>query len=74
METQNPLVAILEAWVDKETDITPKHVTTLLYKARTGETKELRIVQPVEPGTIRLTTEDIQLLGREIAKVLREDS
>ena len=52
----------------------PKHTTTLLYKARDGETKELRIVQPVEPGTIRLTTEDIQLLGREIAKVLREDA
>ena len=28
----------------------PKHTTTLLYKARDGETKELRIVQPVEPA------------------------
>ena len=52
----------------------PKHTTTLLYKARDGETKELRIVQPVETGTTRLTTKDIQLLGREIAKVLREDA
>ena len=51
----------------------PKHTTTLLYKARTGETKELRIVQPVEPGKTKLSIEDIQLLGREIAKVLKED-
>ena len=51
----------------------PKHTTTLLYKARTGETKELRIVQPVEPGQMKLSIEDIQLLGREIAKVLKED-
>lgn len=49
------------------------HTTTLLYKARNGELKELRVVQPMNPDQRKMSTEDIQLLGREIAKVLRED-
>jgi hypothetical protein len=50
------------------------HTTTLLYKARTGELKELQIVQPLNPDQRKLDYTDIQLLGREIAKVLREDT
>ena len=52
----------------------PTHTTTLLYKACNGETRELHVVQPIEPGQIKLTPEDIQMLGREIAKVLKEDA
>lgn len=49
------------------------HTTTLLYKARSGELKELQVVQPLNPDQRKLDLVDIQLLGREIAKVLRED-
>lgn len=49
------------------------HSTTLSYKARNGEIKELVIVQPLDPNQRKLDYTDIQILGREIAKVLRED-
>jgi hypothetical protein len=50
------------------------HTTTLLYKSRSGELKELQIVQPLNPDQRKLDFKDIQLLGREIANVLREDA
>jgi len=48
--------------------------TTLLYKARNGETKELHVKQPMEPGSKIWTLADIQILAREVAKVLKEDA
>ena len=54
--------------------VAPTHTTVLLYKARGGELKELRVVQPVEPGQIKLDFHDLQILAREVAKVLREDA
>ena len=51
----------------------PTHTTTLLYKARNGELKELQVVQPIEPGKIKLDFKDLQILAREVANVLRED-
>lgn len=51
----------------------PKHVTTLLYKGRNGETKELQVVQPLEPGERTLDFKGLQLLAREITKILKED-
>ncbi len=50
------------------------HTTTLLYKARGGELKELRVVQPLDPNQIKLSFTDLQILAREVAKVLREDA
>jgi len=52
----------------------PTHTTTLLYKAKNGELKELRVVQPVEPGQIKFDLVDMQILAREVAKVLKEDA
>lgn len=52
----------------------PTHTTTVCYKARTGEVKELQIVQPIEPGQIKFDFADMQILAREIAKVLKEDA
>jgi hypothetical protein len=49
------------------------HTTVVNYKARTGEIKELRIVQPLEPGKRKLDLSDIQLLAKEISKCLKED-
>ena len=54
-----------------EIDLT--HTTTVLYKARNGETKELRVVQPMEPGRLKMDMTDLQILAREIANVLKED-
>ncbi len=51
----------------------PTHTTTLLYKARNGELKELQVVQPLDPNKIKLDFKDLQILAREIANVLRED-
>ena len=50
------------------------HTTTLLYKASNGELKELQVVQPIEPGQIKLDFKDLQILAREITNVLREDA
>jgi len=49
------------------------HTTVLNYKSRNGEIKELRVIQPLDPDQRKLELKDIQLLGREIAKVLKED-
>lgn len=51
-----------------------QHVTTLLYKARGGECKELKVVQPLDPDQRTLDFKDLQILAREIAKVLQEDA
>ncbi len=50
------------------------HTTTVLYKAQNGEIKELRVVQPLDPEQRKLELKDIQLLAKEIAKVLKEDA
>jgi hypothetical protein len=50
------------------------HTTTLLYKARNGEVKELRVVQPMDPTQKVFTLADLQILAREVAKVLKEDA
>jgi hypothetical protein len=47
--------------------------TTLLYKSRGGECKELTVVQPLDPNQRKLDFKDLQILAREIANVLRED-
>lgn len=47
--------------------------TTLLYKARNGEVKELQVVQPMDPTKRRFDFRDLQILAQEISKVLRED-
>lgn len=52
-------------------DTAATHTTTLLYKGRNGELKELRVVQPSEH--LKLDLKDLQILAREIAKILRED-
>lgn len=49
------------------------HKTTLLYKSRNGEIKELVVVQSLEPGKLKLTFTDLQILAREISNVLRSD-
>lgn len=49
------------------------HTTTVLYKARGGQCKELQIVQPLDPNQRKLDFKDLQILAREIANVLRED-
>lgn len=49
------------------------HTTTVLYKARGGECKELKVVQPLDPDQRKLDFKDLQILAREIANVLRED-
>lgn len=49
------------------------HTTTLLYKARGGEIKELQVVQPLNPEQRKLDFKDLQILAREISNVLRED-
>jgi len=49
------------------------HTTVLLYKAKNGETKELRVVQPLDPEQRKLEIKDLQILAKEIAKVLKED-
>lgn len=51
-----------------------KQATQVFYKSRTGETKELRVVQPMEPGQKVFTLADLQILAKEIAKVLKEDA
>lgn len=55
-------------------DIPMTHTTTLLYKSRDGEIKELKVVQPLEPRSVKLSFSDLQILGREIARVLKEDA
>jgi hypothetical protein len=50
------------------------HRQSVFYKARNGEAKELIVVMPLEPGKQKLDFKDIQLLAKEIAKVLAEDA
>jgi hypothetical protein len=47
--------------------------TVLNYKARNGELKELRVVQPMDPSQQKMNYKDLQILAKEIAKVLKED-
>jgi DNA primase len=51
-----------------------KHATTVLYKGKNGEIKALHVVIPMDPGKLKLEFTDIQLLAKEIAKQLKEDS
>lgn len=50
------------------------HTTTVLYKARDGSLKELRVVQPLDPDQRKFNFTDMQILARKIAEVLREDA
>jgi hypothetical protein len=50
------------------------HTSVFYYKARNGEVKELHVKQPMDPNQKIFTLADLQLLGREIAKVLKEDA
>jgi hypothetical protein len=51
----------------------PKHVTHVCYKSRSGEIKEFQVLQPMHPDKRTLSLAELQLLAREIAKVLKED-
>lgn len=44
------------------------------YKAKNGAIKELRVVLPLDPGKRKLDTKDIQLLAKEIAKIIAMDA
>ena len=57
---------------DNLVDLT--HTTIVRYKARDGMDKELRVIQPMDPDQRKLEFKDIQLLAKEIAKVLKEDA
>lgn len=48
--------------------------TPVFYKAKNGEIKELHIVQPLDPAKRKMELSDIQVLAKEISKVLREDA
>lgn len=50
------------------------HCTTVQYKAHDGSIKELRVIQPLDPEKRKFDLKDMQLLAREIAKVLKEDA
>ena len=55
-------------------ELTFTHTTIVNYKAKNGEVKELRVVQPLDPEHQKLDFTDIQILAKEIAKVLKEDA
>jgi len=50
------------------------HTTVVIYKAKNGELKELRVVQPLNPDQRRMTFADLQMLAKQIAIVLKEDA
>jgi hypothetical protein len=50
------------------------HTTVLNYKSKDGSIKELLVIQPLDPDQRKLDLKDLQILAREIAKVLREDA
>lgn len=56
-----------------EVDPCLTHTTTLLYKARNGELKEIHVTQPLNPDQQKLGFRELQILAQEISKVLRED-
>jgi hypothetical protein len=49
------------------------HTTTVCYKTRTGEIKELRVVQALDPDQRKLEFKDIQLLAKAITEELKKD-
>jgi hypothetical protein len=63
-----------ETMADEEEKPIATHTTTILYKSRTGESKELQIVQQLRDGKSKLDFRDMQILARNIANVLKEDS
>jgi hypothetical protein len=63
-----------EIMEDEEEKPVTTHTTTILYKSRTGESKELQIVQQLRDGQSKLDFRDMQILAREIANVLKEDA
>jgi hypothetical protein len=62
------------AMEDEEEKPITTQTTTILYKSRTGESKELQIVQQLRDGQSKLDFRDMQILAREIANVLKEDA
>jgi hypothetical protein len=58
-----------------EIDLTTLTQTTVvLYKSKDGSTKELRVVQPMDPDQRHFTFKELQILAREIGNVLKEDA
>lgn len=49
------------------------HTTTVYFKGRNGELKELHVKQPMDPSQKIWTLIDLRLLAREIAKAMKED-
>jgi hypothetical protein len=47
--------------------------TTVFFKGRNGEIKELQVVQPMDPSQQKMNFADIQLLAKEISKVMKEE-
>jgi hypothetical protein len=62
----------VEAAIDEERD--PTVETTVVYKAKNGELKELRIIQPVAPGQLYWTCDDVRRIAVEIARILRDEA
>jgi hypothetical protein len=60
--------------VAEEAEINLTATTTVIYKGRGGELKELHVKQPLDPNQKGFTFHDLQLLAREIANVLKEDA
>ena len=50
------------------------HTTTVYYKSKGGVVKELQVKIPMDPTQIIFTMADLQLLAREIGKVLQMDA
>ena len=69
-----PLDARGYAMSDGDNLVDLTNTTIVRYKARDGMDKELRVIQPMDPDQRKLEFKDIQLLAKEIAKVLKEDA
>jgi hypothetical protein len=60
-------------YMSEEIEI-PKEAIDLYYKGRGGVVKQIHLLHVPEPGARVFTLADIQLLAREIGKVMQEDS
>ena len=49
------------------------HRTEIQSKSRTGEIKTIVVIQPMDPDQRKLELKDLQILAREISKILKED-
>ena len=53
--------------------VIPTEAIEVFYKGRGGEVKQIRVLHTPEPGALIFTLAALQLLAREIGKVIRED-